>query len=171
MATSTVGTAAATSTMNSDVYSVFRRLNRYIVEIAKSQSSGISQIMPYDVDRVTSYLKSWRAHLDYIVGQPLLDYPETGPTEIPLPAIAPPTQIENESMYDLVLEIGYARDELTNSQSGRQPSNLMPFDYKRQISYIDKITNQLAYVAANEPLDLPESSPMVLMSGKGQLGI
>lgn len=171
MATVPVGSASATSTMNIDVHSIVRRYNRMLVEISKSQSSGISQVMPFDVTRITSYLVAIRAQLDFIVAQPLLDCPETGPMEMPLPAMPAVTPIENESAYDLMTLIEVARDEIANSQSSRVPSNLVKFDYERQMAYLSKANNLLAYISANEPLDLPESSPMVALSGHGQIGI
>jgi hypothetical protein len=167
----TVGSAVAASTMNIDVHSIVRRYNRMLVEIAKSQSSGISQVMPFDVTRIRANLSAMRAQLDFVVAQPLLDCPETGPMEMPLPPMPAVTPIENESAYDLMTLLEVARDEIANSQSSRIPSNLVKFDYDRQVAYLTKANNLLAYVEGNEPLDLPESSPMIAMSGAGQRGI
>jgi hypothetical protein len=171
MATTSVGKALASTTYNIDVHSIVRRYNRILMEILKSQSSGISQTMPFDVTRVTSYVGAMNNFIDFVVGQPLLDCPETGPTEIALPANPAIPYIENESGYDLMQLIQIARDEIANSQSSRIPTNLVSFDYDRQKSYLQKITNLLAYIAGSEPLDLPESSPMVVMSGSGNQGV
>jgi len=167
----TVGSSPAVSTMNIDVHSIVRRYNRMLVEIAKSQSSGISQVMPFDVVRITSYISAMRAQLDFIVAQPLLDCPETGPMEMALPPMPQVTPIENESAYDLMSLIEVARDEIANSQSSRIPSNLVKFDFERQVAYLTKVVNLLSYINSNEPLDLPESSPMVVMSGPGNRGV
>jgi len=167
----TIGSSPAVSTMNIDVHSIVRRYNRMLVEIAKSQSSGISQVMPFDVVRITSYISAMRAQLDFIVAQPLLDCPETGPMEMALPPMPQVTPIENESAYDLMSLIEVARDEIANSQSSRIPSNLVKFDFERQVAYLTKVVNLLGYINSNEPLDLPESSPMVVMSGPGQRGV
>lgn len=171
MAATSVGKAPATSTYNIDVHSIVRRYNRILIEILKSQSSGISQTMPFDVTRVTSYIAAMNNFLDFVVGQPLLDCPETGPTEISLPVNPAIPYIENESGYDLMQLVQIARDEIANSQSSRIPTNLLSFDYDRQKSYLQKITNLLNYIAGSEPLDLPESSPMVVVSGQGNLGV
>lgn len=171
MAATSVGKAPATSTYNIDVHSIVRRYNRILIEILKSQSSGISQTMPFDVVRVTSYITAMQNFLDFVVGQPLLDCPETGPTEIALPTNPAIPYIENESGYDLMQLIQIARDEIANSQSSRIPTNLVSFDYERQKSYLQKITNLLTYISGSEPLDLPESSPMVVMSGPGNQGV
>ena len=161
----------ATSTFNIDVHSIVRRWNRVLVEVIKSQSSGISQTMPFDLTRLGTYFNAMEAFQNFIVSQPLLDCPETGPTEIPLPASPALPFLENESAYDVCMLVEIARDEIANSQSARLPTNLMQFDFKRQMDYISKLRNLINYVQAAEPLDLPESSPMVATTGPGRLGV
>lgn len=163
--------ALATTTFNIDVHSIVRRYNRIIMEVLKSQSSGISQTMPFDLVRIKSYIAAMRAFQKFVTDQPLLDCPETGPTEMPLPANPTLPAIENESAYDFCQLVEIARDELANSQSARLPTNLVKFDFDRQTAYLDKLTNLVAYVEGAEPLDLPESSPMEPMSGPGQRGV
>lgn len=163
--------SAVTTTYNTDVHSIVRRYNRMLVEIMKSQSSGISQTMPFDLVRVKSYLISMRKYIEFIVGEPLLDCPETGPTEMPLPTPPKVDEIENESAYDVLMLITIARDELASSQSARIPTNLVKFDYDRQVAYLTKITNLVSYIEDAEPLDLPESSPMMAVSGSGRTGV
>lgn len=170
MATGTPGSSAATTTFNSDCASIVRRYNRMIVETLKSQSSGVSLTLPFDVARMRSYIAAMRAYQAFVVSQPLLDCPETGPQEIPLQPSPATPQIENESGADIIQLIEIARDELANSQSGRMPTNLLKFDYDRQTSYLDKLTALLDYVGTSEPLDLPESSPQELVSGPGNRG-
>ena len=167
----TTASRLATTTYNIDVHSIVRRYNRILVEIAKSQSSGISQMMPFDVTRVKAYFDAIKNFLDFVVSQPLLDCPETGPTEMPLPPPAPMPPLENESAYDLMQLVEIARDEVSNSQSSRTPTNLVKYDYDRQVAYLAKIASLLAYVATAEPLDLPESSPMQVMTGPGNQGV
>jgi hypothetical protein len=66
-------------TCNTDIFSLYRRINRFIVEVIKSQSSGVSQTMPFDITRVKSYTFSLRSFIAWVVAQPLLDLPDTGP--------------------------------------------------------------------------------------------
>lgn len=167
----TVNARAATSTYNTDVFSIVRRYNRVIVEVTKSQSSGISYTLPFDVSRLKSYVNAVRKYMQFVAAQPLLDCPETGPTEIALPANPSIQSVENESAFDVLQLVEIARDELSNSQSGRMPTNLLKFDYDRQMSYLEKIEALLAFVEDAEPLDLPESSPMVAMPGPGARGV
>lgn len=159
------------TTYNTDVHSIVRRYNRMLIELMKAQSSGVSFTNPFDVARLKSYVSAMQNYQAFIVSQPLLDCPETGPTEIPLPA-SPAVQItENESTYDAMQLIEIARDEIANSQSSRMPTNLMSFDYDRQKTYLDKILRLLDYIATSEPLDLPESSPMADVTGSGLTGV
>ena len=169
MATTT--SRAPTTTYNLDVLSLARRYNRVIVEVTKAQSSNVSQSMPFDVTRLKSYVASLRAYLNLVASLPLLDCPETGPTEVALPVNPPIQDIENESSYGILTMLDVARDELTASQSARLPTGLQKFDLDRQLSYLARIDSVLAYVSAQEPLDLPESSPMVAISGPGHTGV
>jgi len=169
MATTT--SRAPTTTYNLDVLSLARRYNRVIVEVTKAQSSNVSQSMPFDVTRLKSYVASLRAYLNLVASLPLLDCPETGPTEVALPVNPPIQDIENESSYGILTMLDVARDELTASQSARLPTGLQKFDLDRQLSYLARIDSVLAYVSAQEPLDLPESSPMVSVSGPGHTGV
>jgi hypothetical protein len=166
-----VAERAASSTYNIDVHSVVRRYNRMIVEAMKSQSSGISYALPFDVTRMKAYIASMQNFLTFVVSQPLLDCPETGPTDMPLPTNPTIVPIENESAMDVIHLIEIARDELANSQSSRMPTNLVKFDFDRQQAYLAKILALMAYVEKSEPLDLPESSPMSAMSGPGARGV
>jgi len=169
MATTT--SRAPTTTYNLDVLSLARRYNRVIVEVTKAQSSNVSQSMPFDVTRLKSYVASLRAYLNLVASLPLLDCPETGPTEVALPTNPPIQDIENESSYGILTMLDVARDELTSSQSARLPTGLQKFDLDRQLSYLARIDSVLAYVSEQEPLDLPESSPMVAISGPGHTGV
>lgn len=158
-------------TMNTDVFSLVRRINRFIVEILKSQSSGVSQTMPFDITRVKSYTNSLRAFIGWVVAQPLLDLPETGPQPMDLPAPPVIPALENESAYDLCVLFEILREELSNSQSTRLPTNLIRYDHDRALAIINKIEAFVdTYIGLAEPLDLPESSPMHSMTGKGNLG-
>lgn len=159
------------TTYNIDVHSIVRRYNRFIQEVNKAQSSGVSFTNPFDIARLASYIQSMKNFQSFIVSQPLLDCPETGPVEMDLPVSPVPPTIENESMMDVINLIEIARDEVANSQSSRMPTNLLKFDYDRQTSYLTKIEHLMAYVADSEPLDLPESSPMMDVSGPGKMGV
>jgi hypothetical protein len=161
----------ASSTYNTDVHSIVRRYNRMIVELIKAQSSGVSFTNPFDVARLTAYVQSMLNYQAFITSQPLLDCPETGPSEMQLPTSPVVPMIENESLADAIALIEIARDEIANSQSSRMPTNLLSFDYDRQQAYLAKIGKLLDYIASSEPLDLPESSPMMDVSGPGRTGV
>ena len=162
---------SATTTYNLDVLSLARRYDRVIVEVIKAQSANVSQSLSFDVTRLKSYVNSLRAYLNLVAGLPILDCPETGPTEISLPVKPVIKDVENESSYGMLTVLDMARDELTASQSSRLPTGLQKFDLDRQLSYLARIDAILAYIEKAEPLDLPESSPMVEINGQGRTGV
>jgi hypothetical protein len=159
-------------TYNTDVIGLVRRLNRFIVEIVKSQSSGTSKTLSFDVVRAQTYITAVRSYMAWVTGQPELDLPETGPRPVNLPTNPVIPEMENESLFDLATLLELARDELANSQSSRLSSNLIGFDAARLTAILDKadlfITN---YILAIDPLDQPETSPAVAMTGPGKLGV
>ena len=159
-------------TYNTDVYGLVRRINRFIEEVVKSQSSGVSKTSQFDVSRMRSYIAAMRAYLAWVVGQPELDLPETGPRSVTLPASPVIPLIENESLYDVAILFELARDELANSQSSRLSSNLIGFDASRFTSILDKATKFIDdYVTLIDPLDLPETSPSKEMPVQGKVGV
>lgn len=169
MATATSG---QNRTANTDVYGLVRRINRFIIEIMKSQSSGVSQTISFDVARARSYLGAVVSYHDWVVAQPLLDLPETGPTYIDLPTPPVVPLFENESLYDLCVLLELARDELSNSQSSQLSSNLISFDSARLLAIIGKASKFITdYVTVVDPLDQPETSPMTASTGKGITGV
>ena len=164
--------ASKSMTYNTDVYGIVRRINRFIVEIAKSQSSGVSQTNAFDVGRARSYLGAVVSYHNWVTAQPALDLPETGPTAIDLPAPPVVPLFENESMYDLCMLLELARDELANSQSSRLSSNLIGFDSGRLMAIIAKASSFIdGYVTVIDPLDQPETSPGTPMTGAGLSGV
>jgi hypothetical protein len=167
-----MATPATNITYNTDIDGLVRRINRFIVEISKAQTSGISQTASFDITRMSSYTNAIRSYVAWVVSVPLLDLPETGPRPVTLPTPPVIPAMENESMYDVAVLMELARDELTNSQSSRMSSNLMDFDRKRLIAVVDKIDNFISsYIATVTPLDLPESSPMTEVTGSGLGGV
>lgn len=158
-------------TANTDVDGFVRRANRYIIEVAKSQSSGVSGTMSFDVLRAKSYIVGLRKYVAYITSQPLLDLPETGPTEIDLPAKVEVPRMENDSSYDLCALLKLAVDEISDCQSSRIPTNLLPFDKLRVLAILDRADSFIeTFIVIVDPLDVPETSPSVPSTGPGVRG-
>lgn len=165
-------TSQTMTTYNTDVYGLVRRINRFIEEVIKSQSSGVSKTSTFDVGRMRSYIMAMRAYLAWVTSQPELDLPETGPRPTNLPPSPVIPLIENESLYDVAVLFELARDELSNSQSSRMSSNLIGFDASRFTAILDKAEKFIdEYVTAVDPLDLPETSPSKEVTGKGIQGV
>ena len=166
-------TPVVATTYNTDIYGLYRRINRAIEEVVKSVSSSVSQTSAFDVTRAKSYISAVRAYTDWVVAQPVLDLPETAPQAMPLAPASPTIPfIENESLFDLATLLSLARDELVGSQSARMPANLIKFDESRLravLAKADAFIND--YITVVDPLDLPESSPMAAVSGPGRTGV
>jgi hypothetical protein len=163
---------ATNQTYNTDVYGIVRRINRFIVEIVKSQSSGVSQTISFDVVRAKTYIQAVRSYVLWVCSVPMLDLPETGPTAVDLPAPPVIPMFENESLFDLATLFSLARDEIANSQSSRLSSNLIPFDRTRLEAILDKADGFLnSYVTVIDPIDQPETSPMTAVTGAGARGV
>lgn len=163
---------AAVIVNNHDIAGLQARINRFLEELHKSISSGVSQVNSFDQARVASYLEAIDTYHAWVIGQPQLDLPETSPRPIELESNPVITDVENESVNDMVRILGIARDEIVNSQSARLGAGLIPFDSVRLTAVIAKVRAFLInYVATTTPLDLPESSPQSAESGPGRKGI
>ena len=157
---------------NHDIAGMYRRLNRFLVEIIKSVSSGGSQTNSFDQGRIAQYIGAIRSYHAWVMAQPQLDLPETAPRLMALAPTPEVPDIENESLWDVCNLLALARDELVNSQSARNASGLMSFDSNRFTAVVDKIENLLVeYIGQVTPLDLPESSPSQAMTGAGRVGV
>lgn len=160
------------NTTNHDVKALNDRMNRFIVELQSSVSAGTSSMSEADKTRALSYLNSIDRLHDWIIGQPLLDLPETAPRVREL--MEPPAIVdsENEEINDLVNLLVIARDELVNSQSSRHASGLIGFDSDRLRALTSKARAFIeGYVTSVAPLDLPESSPREAAPPPGRTGI
>ncbi len=156
---------------NHDIVMIHDMINRFIEELADSQSSPVSGLIIHDVDRLKSYTSSLVALHDWVVSQPILDLPKTHPREYKLEAAPEPANVESEAVNMLVRLMEALRTEMINSQSARLASTLMPDDSRRFLTIVEKIDSFVDdYVLEATPLDLPESSPREAMSGKGRKG-
>ncbi len=157
---------------NHDVAGLCRRINRFIIELHKSVSSGIQYVNEFDQDRLNAYLEAVRAYRNWVVGQPQLDLPETHPRAIELGPDPDASAVENEAVRDAIYLMELCRDELSNSQSARSPAGLVGFDDRRAMALIEKCQKFLDdYIKVVQPVDMPESSPSQPMSGPGSTGI
>ena len=165
-------TGNPTSTRNHDIFGIYNRLNRFIEEMFKSVSSGVSQMNSFDQARLQKYIDNIRGFVAWVIGQPSLDLPETAPREYQLVGAPTIALVESEEVNDIMNMLTVARDEIINSQSSRNPAGLIPFDEARFSAVINKIEAFLkTYVSTLTPLDLPESSPQAPISGPGRTGI
>lgn len=158
-------------TCNTDIDSFVRRANRAIKELSKSQSSGVSGTSTFDVIRAKTYLVGLRSLLAFIISEPLMDLPETGPTTLDLPDRVVIPIMENDSTYDLCVLLKLAVDEISNSQSSRNSSGLILHDFKRITPILDRADSFITkFMMVVDPLDNPETSPSTPSTGYGVRG-
>lgn len=147
---------------NHDVVGFVNRLDRFMVELHKSASGGVSELSAADRARLDSYLSALEQYRDWVVAAPELDLPESHPQTYTVSDDAPVSvaELENEHVKDTMIMLGLARLELIKSQSALKGSGMIGFDQNRLTGIIDKIKLFLTnYVDSATPLDLPESSP------------
>jgi hypothetical protein len=154
---------------NDDILGITDRIDRFLQEINKSQSANLSEYHAADLGRLKSYLSNLTVYVDWVVGQPQLDLPETSPLSLEIPALPDMPEADNPMVKDIIRLVVRMRGEILRSQSARRSTGLVKFDEERMRAVIAKCENYLeAYVEAVNPIDLPESSPDVPVTGPGK---
>lgn len=157
---------------NTDIAGLHARINRYIIEHNRSVSANVSQVNPFDQARWLSYLTALRTFHAWMIGQPQLDLPETAPLPITLEENPAITDVDNESVNDLLRMLVALREEAVNSQSARNPTGMQIHDTNRFLAQITKMEAFIKdYISVILPLDQPESSPSAPMNAAGRLGV
>lgn len=157
---------------NHDVVSVCQRLVRYTEEMSKAVSAGLSELNPFDRNRIEAYLLNVRSLLDWSVAQPQLDLPESSPRQWSVDDKLSYPRVESEVINDILRLMDVLYEEIINSQSARKAAGVAPFDSVRWYAVFDKTGAYLVdFVDKATPLDLPESSPSVAGVAPGKKGI
>ena len=157
---------------NHDIVSLIRRMRRFEIELAKSVSSGVSELSKFDLDRLAKYIEAIKKFKAYSVAQPELDLPESSPLEVDLGEMPDLVNVENDDIAYILNLFRVFKIELINSQSARRSAGMISHDSVRIDTYIQKLEDFVGkFVGETNPLDLPESSPMVPITGAGATGI
>jgi len=158
--------------LNQDLPGLHKRINRFLTEIYKSQSSSISEVTAADQTRIITYIDAIDSYHSWMTSQPDLDLPETSPNPFTLEANPEMAPVESESCNDLIRQFQTLRDEIVNGQSARRSSGMIGFDSIRLTACTTKCRSFMTDFVANvTPLDLPESSPAKATSGLGRMGV
>jgi hypothetical protein len=156
---------------NSDIEFLHKKISRAIVELSHSQSASTSQMIAPDQTRLQSYLEALKTAKSWVIGQPILDLPETHPLQIDLEEVDALPAIENDAIVNAIRLLSALDIELVNSQSARNSSGLNVHDAKRFDDIVTKAELFLTgYIAVATPIDEPESSPMRAMTPSGRRG-
>lgn len=158
-------------TNNHDIASLVRRLDRLMIELGKSQSTNVTELMPYDLNRVNQFAKMLRSYKAWSIKEPFMDTPESSPVQIQVECFGKVLPVDNDSVWDLIQLVDTIIVELANASSSRLASNLLPADSERFDAYMVRMDNLLAHIAGSEPVDSPESSPRDPNTGEGLTGI
>jgi len=166
-------TAQAPVTYNQDVLSLYNLFNAFLKELHRCESSGTNEVNDDDYNRMESYLNALKGQRNWIMEEPRLDLPKTGPKEYLLPEAYNPDLVSNQQVNNMMRMMATARDELVlSSESSRRSSGLDKFDLDRFDRSIKKMESYLGkFIKEFTPLDLPESSPRAASSGPGNTGI
>lgn len=157
---------------NHDIVAMIRKIRRFEKELTKSVSSGLSELSKFDLLRLNAYISALKAFKKFSISQPELDLPESSPLETDLGEMDELQDVENDDIAYLLSLTRIIKIELVNSQSARRSASLVEHDSLRMDSFILKAETFIGeYIAENSPLDLPESSPMVMGTGHGNHGI
>ena len=155
-------------TLNMDLVGLWNRINRYIVEVQKSQSANVSLTLESDLIRYKSYFSALRFLIAHVDSDPRLDLPETNPIEYVVREAPVLQDLENENCVHVALLLATVRQELLLSQSSRLSTGLIAFDKDRFMAGVAKAESYLEnYVEKATPLDMPESSPRAPIQGAG----
>jgi hypothetical protein len=158
-------------TYNHDIVGIWNRMNRFMEEIQKSQSSNDSLTKQSDITRIETYLDAIDRYHAWVVGQPELDLPKTTPRLYKLDDWVQDQVIENDDLDDLSRLFRLARDEIALSESSRSGAGLSKHHSAILTALITKARDFLNnYIKQTTPLHLPESTPLHAMSGPGRVG-
>lgn len=155
-------TYSVTEVINADVAGLAERTDEVIYEVAKSQSANLTDMRPFDRERIDQYNTMLKRYANWVVAAPDVDLPETHPRSYPIKYISKDLSddVENKAVRDLVRYYRSLITEITNSQSARLANGLTKHDKRRFDLIMEKIENFLSeYVDETQPLDMPESAP------------
>lgn len=159
--------------LNQDVAGLAERTDEVIYELAKSQSSNLTDMRPFDRTRIDEYNAMLNRYAAWLVAAPDVDLPETHPRTYTIKFLTEDMHldVENKALRDLMRMYQALITELTNSQSARAANGLTVHDKRRFDLVMDKIEQFLtSYVDATQPIDMPESAPSSASVTSGYLG-
>lgn len=167
---SEAGSSVVMVTCNSDIYHLNARINRIIFEMQHSQSSGIPNTIQADLERITKYISDLRAHVNGVMRRGIPDNPKTQPEQIALTDLVQ-KNIENDDHKAVIDQLYIMRDEIIASASSRLGGGFLGPDFRRASAMLDRIDDLFTmFIPAIDPVDAPESTPSVPLTGHGLQG-
>jgi len=165
-------------THNMHIANLCRWISRYLEEISKSASAGVTALSNADKRRMLYYIDSTKKYLDHILGLQksdsgeYLDLPESHPTTYTLAMPDPVGEMENNTLIDVCEYFKAFYTEALNSQSSRLASGLLMPDSDRLYAILQALDVYINdFVMEHTPADFPESSPRAEGVKAGKTGI
>ena len=148
-------------TLNMDIASLVRYLDRYIIELMDSTSSSTTDVRNADKIRLTSYIDALKKRKLAIFDQPELDCPKTNRVSYELPELPEIKPMDNDMIKDVIELLVMIRQEVAQAPgSVNMPNGYTLPDSIRFDVYVTKLEQYVAtFLEPVEPLDLPETSP------------
>jgi len=151
----------ASETLNMDLASLVRYIDRYILELANSTSSGTTDWRDADINRLKAYLEAIKMRKQAIFEQPQLDCPKTNRVAYVINDCPVIPAMDNDNVRDVCEILVMIREELAQAPgSVNIPNGLAAPDAARFDVYIQKLEQYIStFLEPVEPIDLPETSP------------
>lgn len=157
---------------NRDIVYLCDKTARYGYEVLHSASSDMSFTNEFDTARMLAYFGDIDAAIEYFRALPQLDLPESHPMDHPIEAFPDIRNMESDELDHIMRLLQAIYIEAANCQSARAGAGLIAFDANRLTAIVAKARNWITtYMAARQPMDLPESSPQQLASPPGRHGV
>ena len=178
---SSTSNTGRTALANIDVRGLVGRLDRMRMELRHAQSADMPNgLLPADAGRLLDYIADYKRYWEYVQTVPIPDTPEAhGVWTVPIPDdsdVGDANAIENDDIRQLLMQMEVYRLEMVNSQSARLTQGFIPIpagqpsDRQRFSDAIIRIENFANYIAASQPSDRPESTPLALPTPPGRMG-
>lgn len=158
-------------TFNRNCASLHNRLLVMDYEVAHMNSANVTAWEPEDVARLDSYIVEAKAYMGFVQSEPKTDEPEHSPQRITMKDFPELDVRENPTLNDVRRLLRTIAAENMNGQSSRRSSQWLGFDYDRIIALFNKLQGFLVdFIAKQQPLDRPKSTPAELMAPEGRRG-
>ena len=102
-------------TLNMDIASLVRYLDRYILEMIGSTSSGTTDVRKADKTRLNAYIDGLVKRKEVVAGEDELDCPKTNRVSYVIPELPAVPPMDNDIVLDIINQLIMIRQELAEA--------------------------------------------------------